>query len=243
MRACLAVPAALEYPHAALVAGLKRCGYEITLDQRADVLVTWSPWRRSKREALASIFAKSDRPVIVAENGWLSPIDETRYFQLARNGWNGEGSFPIGPPGRWRRWGIEPAPWRWSGDHVLVIGQRGLPDDPRTMPTGWFMRVPIVTRLPVIRRAPSCGAPLSLQLADAAECHVWSSNAAAWAVLAGVPVVQHGPVLMVSELASPPGVPLRRPYRGHVLERLAWAQWSETELATGEPFARLLERP
>ena len=23
-------------------------------------------------------------------------------------------------------------------------------------------------------------------------------------------------------------------------QRLAWAQWSETEIATGEPFARLL---
>ena len=44
------------------------------------------------------------KPVIVMENGWLSPVSQVPYWQLARDGWNGTGTFPAGGPDRWRSW-------------------------------------------------------------------------------------------------------------------------------------------
>jgi hypothetical protein len=241
VRACLLVPSSAEYPYGAIVAGLHRLGCTIERSADADLLVTWSPWKGTMREAVARQFARNGKPVIVAENGFLSPLGGKRYFQLALDGWNGTGRFPAGDAMRWRRWGLPLLPWRRRGDQVLVIGQRGHPEDDRTATQTWHLRVEIETTLPVLRRARGSTVPLEYDIADAAECHVWTSSAASWAVIAGVPVIQHGPNLMVSELASRPGDDLRRPGdRQAVLERLAWAQWAEDEIHTGEPLARLL---
>lgn len=243
---CLAIPPVDDsYPWRAVREGLTRLGFEVRMgtDLDADVLVTWSPWVGSRRQALQARYTADAKPVIVMENGWLSPISGVPYWQVARDGWNGTGTFPTGGGKRFWSWGVLPIPepmWTRRRDgYALVCGQRGHPSDPRTSLPGWHERLQS-GELPVLRRPRDATRPLSADLAGASEVHVWTSNAASHAILAGVPVIQHGPNLMVSAMASRPGQPLYRGNRGLELERLAWAQWDSVEISSGEPFARLL---
>lgn len=206
----------------------------------ADALVTWSPWKQSYRQTVEAQFVADGRPVIVVENGWLSPVNAIPHYQIALGGWNGTGAFEPGPARRWRSWGISPLRWKSDGLYALIIGQRGHPCDDRTAAKGWHERVEIDYPL-VIRRGRADQTPLKHHLAKAAEVHVWTSSAATWALLYGVPVVQHGPCLMTSDLCSRPGDVRVFPERTPVFERLAWAQWAADEIETGVPMARLLE--
>ncbi len=241
--ACLAIPPVDDnYPWRSAERGLKRLGFgvQIGVHLEADILVTWSPWNGSRRAALESRYRAAGRPVIVMENGWLSPIHEMRFYQVALGGWNGTGTFPADGPDRWRMWHIPLTAWTERRDgYALVVGQRGHPSDDRTAVPGWHERLP-AGELPVLRRHREATRPLLADLKGASEVHVWTSNAATVAVLAGVPVIQHGPNLMVGAMASKPGAPLYRGERESELERLAWAQWCGADLTTGEPFARLL---
>jgi hypothetical protein len=245
VRVCIAIPQTLEYPIEAIIEGVSAIGYEPVAARRAaeaDILVTWSPWKRSIREALQKQFTESGRRVVVVENGWLSPISGRPFYQLALDGWNGTGTFEAGAPDRWHGWGIALKPWQTRVGYSLVCGQRGHPFDDRSCPPDWHLTLAPKSGAPsILRRARDSVRPLLADLAGASECHVWTSNAASWAVIEGVPVVQHGPNLMVAALAKKAG---DSPYylgpREPELERLAWAQWSELELASGVPFARLL---
>lgn len=243
--ACLAIPPVDDlYPWKAARAGLEKLGLHVVMGGdailEADLLVTWSPWNGSRRQALQFNYARANKPVIVMENGWLSPIRSVPYFQVAFDGWNGTGRFPAGGSGRWSSWGLAEYPWTDRKDGViLVCGQRGHPSDDRTAPPDWHESLKVEGR--VLRRPRDCLTPFVQHLAVAQECHVWSSNIASHAVRAGIPVIQYGPNLMVSAMASQPGAPHYRGDRTKEFQRLAWAQWNADELAAGIPFARLLE--
>lgn len=241
---------------AAVTAGILRAGFKVLPSSHqaldADILVTWSPWKRSRREAMALHYQRAGRPVIVMENGWLSPLHipplaVEPYYQLALEGWNGTGRYVVGDATRWQSWGVRLQDWqprRLGHDgYALIIGQRGHPFDDRSAPPGWHesLKLDGVDEKWIIRRGRECGVPLAKHLSGAAEVHVWSSNVATQALIDGIPVIQHGPNLMTSELASRPGKPLVEPDRAPVFERLAWAQWEAAEIATGEPFARLMD--
>lgn len=236
------MPPLEDYPHRSLVAGLSRLGYSCEFGKgsmAADLLVVWSPWNGSHRQLLQRHFVTNGRPVIVMENGWLSPIRGVPYYQVALDGWNGTGRFVTGDAARWESFDLAESPWTDREGHVLVIGQRGHPWDNRTAPLDWHAQLPVDAKN-VLRRPRATSRPLAADLAGACVCHVWSSNAASHAVMAGVPVIRHGPNLMVAALASQPAEPLFRGERQAELSRLAHAQWNPSELETGEPFARLL---
>lgn len=252
MKVHVAIPPVAElYPHGAVCAGLRRLGHTLVGNDTpfdADALVTWSPWNGSRRHALVLNYKRADKPILVVENGWLSPIRTVPFYQIAHDGWNGTGHFPTGGAERWRSWGLSDLahqPWtdRTRKDGiVLVIGQRGHPLDRRTAMPDWHKTMTFVgvESLRVLRRGPDSPTSLADALVTACEMHVWSSNAASWAVLFGVPVVHHGENLMVEALTSKPGAPLVRPERTSDFERLAWAQWNTAEIMDGEPFERLL---
>ncbi len=78
------------------------------------------------------------------------------------------------------------------------------------------------------------------------NCHAvvtWASGIAARALVAGVPVFYEAPAIVcagactrgLEGIESP-----RTPDRLPALERLAWAQWSVSEIARGLPFEYLL---
>ena len=244
MRLMMMIPYRPEYPARAVADGAKRLGWQIADGVAgADALITWSPWAGSHRASIFERFA--GRPRLVMENGWLSPIGGERYFQLAHGAWNDPtATFFHGDGSRWAKWGVPLWPWRGRGaDRVaLVVGQRGHPTDPRTAKRDWHEHVQIDLSWDVIRRGRGDLTPFGEQLAAADRVVVWTSNAASHAVVHGVPVHYCGPTLMVEELARA-GLDLDdpvRPEREPVLERLAWAQWNEAELAGGEPLLRLL---
>lgn len=249
MKIHVAIPPVEDlYPCRAVHAGLKRLGHTILGNDRpldADMLVVWSPWRKSRREALFSHYQNEKRPILVMENGWLSPIRRVPFYQIAFDGWNGTGRFFAGGAERFASWGVRIAPWTRLERHlgfglVLVAGQRGHPYDARTALPDWHVTVDLGPGGQILRRPHDCVRALSVDLAAAAEVHVWTSNVAAHAILAGVPVVQHGPNLMVSKMASRPGQPLYRGNRIEELERLAWAQWEIGDIISGRPFEWLL---
>lgn len=237
------VPDAAPYPVAAIRRGLERLGLDLVNRPDADLLVTWSPWLGSNRHAAQRDFDGLGKPVVVVENGWLSPIRGVAYYQVARDGWNGTGSFLAGTGGaRWWSWALPVVPWRDGGRAALVVGQWGHPHDRRNAPPHWQETLKLPPGWSACRRQKRSTRPLEADLAAASRCVVWTSAAASWAVLMGVPVHYLGPNLMVAALAAAgldldhPAMPEREPE----LERLAWAQWSADEIATGEPFERAL---
>jgi hypothetical protein len=76
---------------------------------------------------------------------------------------------------------------------------------------------------------------------------IWSSGAGVQALVAGIPVIYQAPHWICEGAAddalevverNPLGVtPISREA---ALQRMAWAQWSLAEIASGEPFRRLL---
>ena len=241
MKVRLAIPNAAPYPHSAVLAGLRRFGVEVTTGDQHDWLLTWSPWLGSHRDALVRQAHRNNAAVVVLENGWLSPIGGVPYYQIALGGWNGQGRFFPGDGSRWRSWGLPIWPWRGAGNKALVVGQRGHPSDRRTAPPRWHETVDIPEPWEVTRRGRDAREDFFVQLALTDRVVVWSSNAASWAIVHGVPVHYLGPTLMVAECAAfglgldHPVTPERQP----ALERLAWAQWTAAEIESGEPFARL----
>jgi hypothetical protein len=211
-----------------------------------DVLITWSPFRRSKRwAAVRDVRAAGGRAVIL-ENGWLSPPGGARYFQFALDGWNGTGRFPDGGPARWAAWGVALRDWQRQGGHVLVLGQKAQSiADARRMPSGWAQSLRLETRRPVLRRMPGAARPLEEDLRGAWCTVTWTSTAAIKGLVAGIPAFHCGPNTLCPEL-SRPGLDVEAPIypeRQPVFERLAWCQWTPAEIATGEPLARLLDLP
>lgn len=247
MKACFCIPPVDDlYPWRAVREGLAKIGAApISAGHDmfdCDFLVTWSPWNGSFRQQMQTHYRKLGKPVIVMENGWLSPLLGQVWFQIALDGWNGAGRFPVGPPTRWDSMSQPLLPWIRRDAGVLVIGQRGHPTDNRSAPPDWHLKVqlPGVDPERIVRRGRECSRPFLQDLSLASEVHVWSSNAASWAVISGIPVIQHGPTLMVSALASRPGEPLFRSERRPEFERLAWAQFYTEEIRTGLPFETLL---
>lgn len=214
--------------------------------QPDDTLIVWSPFRGSKRwQAYKAAKAAGSR-VVVMERGWLSPLQDAAYFQVALDGWNGAGRFQPGGAERWRSWGVPLRDWRREGEHVLVIGDNRPNDsrDPRRTPIGWAESVRFDSPRPVARRLTrNRRVPLQVQFENAWCTVVWTSTVAVKSILAGIPVFYCGPNLVGAELAKP-GIDIEHPLmpeREPVLERIAWSQWSTAELASGEPFARLFD--
>lgn len=223
---------------AAFRQGLERLGYTVqvgtTLTPEAgDVLVTWN--RIGSGQASALAFEARGLPVLVAENAaWGNDFAGGHWYTLARNYHNTAGQFPVGDPERWDRLGFDLPDWRQEGDEIVILPQRGIGGPPVAMPRDWPQKVQRTTG-GRIRMHPGrhSGKPLQDDLARAIFVVTWGSGAAIKALLWGIRVQSHMPGWIGEQNNTDAG-------RLAMFRRLAWAQWSLAEIASGEPFKRLL---
>lgn len=222
------------------------------------MLVTWTV-HRGHKENQARAFEAAGGRVIVCEEAYFRSVKGEKHIALALHDHNGAGTWRAGGPERWESFGIPLKPWRGGGDHILVREQRGIGSSVMASPPLWHDEVtarlktrskrPVVFRShPKSRMYPARAAaqpPLHEMLAGVHAVVTWASAIAATALIEGVPVFADAPhhVLMnacnrgIDAIESP-----RRPDRLPAFERMAWAQWSLSEIESGLPFRYLLAR-
>lgn len=244
-----------HYRREAFDAGLRRLGFQVisgppTDPRPGDLVLVWNRMAAGQRAAVLA--ERAGATVLVAENGYLGADREGRQlYALAEGHHNGRGRWPDGGPERWEALGLPLQPWRADGRHILVLAQRGIGEPGIAAPRDWARKtvnaLARLTRRPVVvREHPgrlSAPRPLAEQLEGCWCALTWSSGAGLKALLAGVPVIHAlpgwiGAAASGSDLAAieAPAMPDRMP----MLRRLAWAQWTVEELASGEAVDCLL---
>lgn len=214
--------------------GLERVGFSVEVGlcstpKHDDVLVTWN------RIGQADIIARRYTHLLVAENAiWGNGFLGDSWLTLARDRHNTAGMFPVGGNDRWDSLGVELAPWRTSGETV-ILPQRGIGSPPTVMPAGWE-RSAVKRFGGRVRKHPgkNPAKPLVEDLARCGRAVTWGSGAAIQALMMGIPVTAEMPDWIGEQDNTDAG-------RLAMFRSLAWAQWTVEEIRTGEPFARLLQ--
>lgn len=229
MRAWLALRNDLHYRKDAFTQGLEACGYRVipTLPTEAgprDVLVIWNRYGASA--TWASKFEAAGRPVWVAENAaWGNSFAGDRWYSLAKGCHNTAGRFWYGGPERWDSLGVELAPWRTSGETV-ILPQRGIGPPGVAMPRDWPKTVAGRIRPHPGKRDVK---PLEDDLSNAGKVITWGSGAAIKALMWGVPVESHMPNWIGEQQNDDDS-------RLAMFRRLAWAQWRLSDIQKGTAF-------
>jgi hypothetical protein len=245
----------------AFVSGLRAAGYRVMENREpsgkiapGDVLVLWN--RKSANEIIADRFERAGGTVIVAENGYIG-ADATgrQYYALAVHGHNGSGRWPQGDGERFDRLGLDLKPWRTGGEHILICPNRFIAPRWFMMPRDWVETITRmlarITKRPV-RVRPHPGhwkrlpqhpdVSLARDLENAWAMVIWSTSAGVRALAAGIPVICCAPWWICKGAAGDdlaqieaPAMPDRLP----AFRRLAHAQWTIDEIASGLPFIAL----
>ncbi len=181
-------------------------------------------------ETAARAFEAAGRPVIVIENAaWGNGFQGGNWLSVALNLHNTAGRFPVGGAERWDSLGVELRPWRTEGETV-ILPQRGIGPAAVAMPRGWHSGKVGRVRLHPGQRETK---PLEEDLKNAGKVITWGSGAAVRALMWGIPVESHMPNWIAAQNNTDEG-------RLAMFRRLAWAQWTVEEIASGEPMKRLL---
>lgn len=258
MRALLLIRDAPHYRSDAFRSGLTACGFRVVRDladpKPGDVLVCWN--RYGTAELLAERFERAGARVLVAENGYLGTDGWGRqFYAIAEGQHNGAGRWHVGSADRLALMGpLGLTPWRATGGHILVTGQRGIGSREMASPHCWAedvaRRLKQITRREIrIRPHPETRGvtvppiPLEQDLRGCWAVVTWASGAAVKAIVAGVPVFHEAPHWILSGAGTRDIREIEAPWMGcrhpH-LQRLAWAQWKVDEIASGLPFRLLL---
>jgi hypothetical protein len=251
--ACLLIRDKPHYRHDAFLAGLRTAGWQVTQQPKpgpGNLLVIWN--RYGVNDDLAAQYERAGGHVLVAENGYFAEHGKPpSAYAISRGQHHHGGVSQIRASNDAGKWDMKP--WRTEGDHILVVGQRGIGSRLMASPPEWANgqiadRLGVQTRRPVrFRRHPGNDAPkvpLEHDLRGAHAVVIWSSCSGIAALLAGIPVFYAAP-RWICEMAAIPlaGADLERPWLGDRVEALANAaanQWSVEEIARGLPFAALL---
>lgn len=244
----------------ALRDGLRRHGVAATLvhsheSVRTDTVACWG-WRRG------AWHRELGRDVLVLERGYLG--DRFAWTSVGWNGLNGRARFAHCDDAGERfqqNHGHLLQPWRSGGDYVLIVGQ--VPGDAalggRCL-RSWYAeqaeRASTMYGLPVRFRphplAARRGGPSSVPGAEtmtgelrdalrgAALVATFNSNAGVDAILAGRPAVAMDEGSMVHGVAladMPASLDAPEPARLAHLHRMAWAQFTLEEIASGDAWA------
>ena len=247
------------------VNGLRSLGYDARIGfpnsaKDCDVLVTWNRYGAAHERAVE--VERRGGKVLVTENGYIgaggtSPKYDLdggmamgHYVALARGAHNGGGEWFSNGPDRWAQLGVTLAPWRTDGDYILVCPNRSFGQPGRIQPANWehdvCARLKRHTKRPIKLRVHPGGnkprTPIEADLRAAWAVVIWHSTAGVHALVEGVPVLCDAPAWILKPVAGTieqvdsPLMPDREPH----FHRLAWAQWTLAEVATGVAFKGLL---
>lgn len=226
-----------------------------------DVAVIFGLVKQSfaKSHLKAHIIRAHKGPLLVLERGWLN---REHYWSAGYDGINGAADFRNAdvPGDRWRKLGIDLAPWRDGGDYALVCGQvpwdvtvqdqdhkrwcretvrklRKAGHEVRFRPHPYAVSKGVDYRVPT--NLVSRNASLAQDLAGAMFCATWNSTAGVEAAVAGVPVVVSGFHSMADPVASRGFRQLVRPDRTQWAHGLAYGQWTLEEFRAGRAWRHL----
>ena len=211
-----------------------------------DILLIWN--RQGESDAAAQKFERAGNKVLVAENGYLGKeLNGEPLYAIAHNHHNGAGTWPIGDASRWEKLHIDLKPWRYTGNEVVLLPQRSIGEHGIAMPQGWVDAATREQSIKLPKRVrPHPGmrdcVDLEVDLANAAAVYTWGSGAAIKALMMGIPAVYDLDTWIGAQSASRIGEPLKRDHqaRRQMFEKLAWAQWSLSEVEDGTAFRYLL---
>jgi hypothetical protein len=261
MRAVVRIRLEPHYRRAAFESGLKRVGFVLTgeIQPRGpeDWLVIWNR-KRGGEEQAANAWEQRGGTVIVAENGYLAKTEKTHYA-ISVHGHNGSGWFPVGDEDRFTPLGFEVKLPRVGGYEIVVRAQRGIGSMMMASPPGWAektaCKLRTLTKMPVrVIQHPGNfkpRVPPTIDLSDTVLFVTWCSAMGVLALVEGIPCWYGAPRWVCSEAANrfPTGLSLlsdvARPtehQRKAALHKMSHGQWRHEEIATGEPFARIIER-
>lgn len=243
-----------HYRKDAFCAGLKKAGYNIIgFKERPDphdILVIWNKYGRN--EQLAAMYQARGAKVIVCENGYYGKDSfDRQYYAIALTGHCGSGSWYIGGSERLEALGITFKPWRKTGREIVICAQRGIGSTDMRMPKPWpqdiFKKIKQFTGKPVRVRAHPGNKPHKIPLLEdlrnAYAIVVWSSNCATTALIEGIPVFYQAPHIVTQRACESDLSLIDTPNyleRSEAFREMSWAQWTVDEIASGEPFERLL---
>jgi len=240
--ACVFIRKEPFYRRSAVETGLKRLGYTISdrvvwPSKKEDALVIWNK-KRGAEEDRADQWEKRGGTVLVLENGYLQRVDKTHYA-ISVHGHNGSGWHPVGDDLRFPKLGFTIKPWRNGLGEMLVRAQRGVGSHLMASPPQWAEKLVAKFKANKVtaRLVPHPGDKNKLVLDEAALkhagiLHIWSSAMGVRALVEGVTVIHHAPHWICAGAKDD--------NRAVLLEKMAHAQWHFDEIATGEPFARVL---
>jgi hypothetical protein len=258
MRAVLEIRKEPVYRREAFERGLQRVGFTIgalsTPQDSSDWLILWNR-KKGADEARANAWEALGGTVIVAENGYFARVDKT-YYAISVHGHNGSGWFPVGDEDRFAKLGAVVKPWRPLGEkgrEVLVRDQRGIGSALMASPPNWGRKTVAQINLWVggkrvtLMSHPGDKNKHALDAAalkNADQCVIWSSAIGVRALVEGIPVWYAAPHWICEESAAPFknfAVSKRDDEaRARALHRMSFGQWHFDEIATGEPFARII---
>jgi len=245
------------------IAGLRAHGIEAEQRPQAerrvsDLAVIWAHRQRPLFEAQRA----AGKHYLVMERGYIG--DRQAWTSLGFDGLNGRAKFPPATDGgaRWDRLFAQymMKGWRMGGEYALLCGQ--VPGDASIRDhdhiawlhqqaaaleaRGWLVRF---RPHPLTLSAPpeTVYGPfrdisvrsLSEDLGGAEFVVTYSSNASVDAMLAGLPVVAADPGSMVWDIAGHDIDDIRRPDRTEWAHAMAFRQWNEAEIASGEAWENL----
>lgn len=246
--ACLLLKPQPHYKRDAFEAGLRAAGWTVTAQPKpasGDALVIWN--RYHVNDDIAAMYEAAGGHVLVAENGYFGRDEPGGpWYAISKNQHHhGGAAVPEISPIK----GLKS--WRNEGDHILICAQRGFGSKVMGC-AGWADKTAAElrkrTKRPVrLRIHPGNHAPKVPLADDLAGCHavvLWSSNSGIEALMQGVPVFYGAPRWIAEKAALPlVGADLEQPFMGDRTAGLSHAaanQYSVEEIASGEPFRRLL---
>jgi len=243
-----------HYRRESFVSGLAANGFSVTFSPIQnptvdDLLLVWCRYGETHAEACR--FERAGARVIVAENGYLGrDWRGDLWYALAHNWHAGHGRINVGGPERARAMFDEPEAWAPGKGPAVILGQRGIGSPPVAAPHGWAQRVMrelYSARIDhVYREHPGAKhdtVGLLAQLHGSRFAVAWSSGALLKSILHGTPVYHGLPNWIGADAAAPYSLPLPAPFLGDrwaMLQRLSWAQWRLSEIASGDAFNHLL---